>query len=140
MTIETHLESKTVIHVQLETCFSMITKFIKFKIHSVIIIIMKNLSISILMLCLSWNRSSRWSCLFFVLYILLGVYFLTNLILAVVYDSFKNQVTLILLNDSVYQFNLLIHECDGDFICSLQNKFFRWIKWEKTCWKRHSIL
>lgn len=38
------------------------------------------------------NRNSRWSCLFFVVYVLLGVYFLTNLILAVVYDSFKAQV------------------------------------------------
>ena len=40
---------------------------------------------------LSW-RASRWFCLFFVLYILLGVYFVTSLILAVVYDSFKDQV------------------------------------------------
>ena len=40
---------------------------------------------------LSW-RASRWFCLFFVLYILLGVYFITSLILAVVYDSFKDQV------------------------------------------------
>ncbi|XP_068664764.1 two pore calcium channel protein 1A-like [Aristolochia californica] len=37
-------------------------------------------------------KKSRWSCLFFVLYILLGVYFITNLILAVVYDSFKSQL------------------------------------------------
>ncbi|XP_020242934.1 two pore calcium channel protein 1-like [Asparagus officinalis] len=37
-------------------------------------------------------KSSRWSCLFFVVYVLLGVYFLTNLILAVVYDSFKAQL------------------------------------------------
>ncbi|KAG9448094.1 hypothetical protein H6P81_014222 [Aristolochia fimbriata] len=37
-------------------------------------------------------KKSRWSCLFFVLYILLGVYFITNLILAVVYDSFKAQL------------------------------------------------
>ncbi|XP_077229756.1 two-pore channel 1 isoform X2 [Tasmannia lanceolata] len=37
-------------------------------------------------------KSSRWSCLFFILYVLLGVYFLTNLILAVVYDSFKAQL------------------------------------------------
>ncbi|XP_078168140.1 two-pore channel 1 isoform X2 [Carex rostrata] len=36
-------------------------------------------------------RNSRWSSLFFVLYVLLGVYFVTNLILAVVYDSFKEQ-------------------------------------------------
>ncbi|KAL4585266.1 hypothetical protein LXL04_009882 [Taraxacum kok-saghyz] len=34
-------------------------------------------------------KSSRWSAIFFVLYVLLGVYFVTNLILAVVYDSFK---------------------------------------------------
>ncbi|XP_019159383.1 PREDICTED: two pore calcium channel protein 1A-like [Ipomoea nil] len=34
-------------------------------------------------------KESRWYCLFFVLYVLLGVYFVTNLILAVVYDSFK---------------------------------------------------
>lgn len=37
-------------------------------------------------------KSSRWSCLFFVVYVLLGVYFVTNLILAVVYDSFKAQL------------------------------------------------
>ncbi|KAG9142763.1 hypothetical protein Leryth_005509 [Lithospermum erythrorhizon] len=36
-------------------------------------------------------KVSRWYCLFFVLYMLLGVYFVTNLILAVVYDSFKSQ-------------------------------------------------
>ncbi|KAG8055862.1 hypothetical protein GUJ93_ZPchr0001g30116, partial [Zizania palustris] len=37
-------------------------------------------------------KSSRWSSLFFVAYILLGVYFVTNLILAVIYDSFKEQL------------------------------------------------
>lgn len=37
-------------------------------------------------------KNSRWSSLFFVVYVLLGVYFLTNLILAVVYDSFKAQL------------------------------------------------
>ncbi|CAI0549728.1 unnamed protein product [Linum tenue] len=37
-------------------------------------------------------KASRWYALFFVLYVLLGVYFVTNLILAVVYDSFKNQL------------------------------------------------
>eukprot|EP00262_Sarcandra_glabra_P018178 TRINITY_DN6452_c0_g1_i1.p1 TRINITY_DN6452_c0_g1~~TRINITY_DN6452_c0_g1_i1.p1 ORF type:complete len:795 (-),score=91.24 TRINITY_DN6452_c0_g1_i1:415-2649(-) len=37
-------------------------------------------------------KMARWSCLFFILYVLLGVYFLTNLILAVVYDSFKDQL------------------------------------------------
>ncbi|KAK4577566.1 hypothetical protein RGQ29_027904 [Quercus rubra] len=37
-------------------------------------------------------KASRWFCLFFVLYILLGVYFITSLILAVVYDSFKDQL------------------------------------------------
>ncbi|XP_050380607.1 two pore calcium channel protein 1B [Argentina anserina] len=37
-------------------------------------------------------KASRWYCLFFVLYVLLGVYFVTNLILAVVYDSFKLQL------------------------------------------------
>lgn len=37
-------------------------------------------------------KTSRWHCLFFVLYVLLGVYFVTNLILAVVYDSFKSQL------------------------------------------------
>lgn len=37
-------------------------------------------------------KVSRWYCLFFVLYMLLGVYFVTNLILAVIYDSFKNQL------------------------------------------------
>ncbi|XP_042971938.1 two pore calcium channel protein 1A-like isoform X1 [Carya illinoinensis] len=37
-------------------------------------------------------KASRWYCLFFVLYMLLGVYFVTSLILAVVYDSFKSQL------------------------------------------------
>ncbi|KAK9922479.1 hypothetical protein M0R45_030941 [Rubus argutus] len=37
-------------------------------------------------------KASRWYCLFFVIYVLLGVYFVTNLILAVVYDSFKSQL------------------------------------------------
>ncbi|XP_048327479.1 two pore calcium channel protein 1 isoform X2 [Ziziphus jujuba] len=37
-------------------------------------------------------KSSRWFSIFFVLYVLLGVYFVTNLILAVVYDSFKVQL------------------------------------------------
>ncbi|KAK0590419.1 hypothetical protein LWI29_026814 [Acer saccharum] len=37
-------------------------------------------------------KASRWYSLFFVLYVLLGVYFVTNLILAVVYDSFKDQL------------------------------------------------
>ncbi|OVA14926.1 EF-hand domain [Macleaya cordata] len=37
-------------------------------------------------------KESRWNSLFFVIYVLLGVYFLTNLILAVVYDSFKAQL------------------------------------------------
>ncbi|KAK4386003.1 Two pore calcium channel protein 1A [Sesamum angolense] len=36
-------------------------------------------------------KASRWYCLFFVLYVLVGVYFVTNLILAVVYDSFKSE-------------------------------------------------
>lgn len=41
-------------------------------------------------------KAFRSSCLFFIIYILFGVYFITNLILAVVYDSFKEQlVTLI---------------------------------------------
>uniref|UniRef100_A0A0D9V442 EF-hand domain-containing protein n=1 Tax=Leersia perrieri TaxID=77586 RepID=A0A0D9V442_9ORYZ len=37
-------------------------------------------------------KSSRWYSLFFIIYVLLGVYFLTNLILAVIYDSFKQQL------------------------------------------------
>ncbi|KAK4784011.1 hypothetical protein SAY86_018379 [Trapa natans] len=37
-------------------------------------------------------KISRWYSLFFVLYVLLGVYFVTNLILAVVYDSFKGEL------------------------------------------------
>ncbi|KAJ4823100.1 Two pore calcium channel protein 1A [Turnera subulata] len=37
-------------------------------------------------------KASRWYSLFFVLYVLLGVYFVTNLVLAVVYDSFKGQL------------------------------------------------
>lgn len=46
----------------------------------------------------SFCRASRWYSLFFVLYVLLGVYFVTNLILAVVYDSFKNEVHLSVLS------------------------------------------
>eukprot|EP00257_Ricinus_communis_P025458 XP_025012872.1 two pore calcium channel protein 1A isoform X2 [Ricinus communis] len=37
-------------------------------------------------------KASRWYCLFFVLYVLLAVYFITSLILAAVYDSFKGQL------------------------------------------------
>ncbi|PIN14203.1 hypothetical protein CDL12_13171 [Handroanthus impetiginosus] len=37
-------------------------------------------------------KASRWYSLFFILYVLLGVYFVTNLILAVVYDSFKGEL------------------------------------------------
>ncbi|KAF7822985.1 two pore calcium channel protein 1 [Senna tora] len=37
-------------------------------------------------------KASRWYCLFFVLFVLLGVYFVTNLVLAVVYDSFKSEL------------------------------------------------
>ncbi|OMO99562.1 hypothetical protein CCACVL1_03733, partial [Corchorus capsularis] len=37
-------------------------------------------------------KASRWYVLFFVLYVLIGVYFVTNLILAVVYDSFKGEL------------------------------------------------
>ncbi|KAI3942645.1 hypothetical protein MKW98_014232 [Papaver atlanticum] len=37
-------------------------------------------------------KESRWYFLFFILYILLGVFFLSNLILAVVYDRFKAQL------------------------------------------------
>nr|XP_034916613.1 two pore calcium channel protein 1 isoform X2 [Populus alba] len=37
-------------------------------------------------------KVSRWYCLFFILYVLIGVYFVTNLVLAVVYDSFKDQL------------------------------------------------
>ncbi|OWM78652.1 hypothetical protein CDL15_Pgr002823 [Punica granatum] len=37
-------------------------------------------------------KLSRWYALFFVLFVLLGVYFVTNLILAVVYDSFKGEL------------------------------------------------
>lgn len=37
-------------------------------------------------------KASRHYSIFFILYVLLGVYFITNLILAVVYDSFKEQL------------------------------------------------
>ncbi|KAJ7948316.1 Two pore calcium channel protein 1 [Quillaja saponaria] len=37
-------------------------------------------------------KASHWYCLFFVLYELLGVYFVTNLVLAVIYDSFKGKL------------------------------------------------
>jgi two pore calcium channel protein len=37
-------------------------------------------------------KESRYSAIFFVIYILFGVYFITNLVLAVVYDSFKGQL------------------------------------------------
>ncbi|CAM6101096.1 unnamed protein product [Calypogeia fissa] len=37
-------------------------------------------------------KQSRFSSLFFIIYILIGVFFITNLVLAVVYDSFKGQL------------------------------------------------
>ncbi|MED6139115.1 mitochondrial thiamine pyrophosphate transporter [Stylosanthes scabra] len=37
-------------------------------------------------------KASRWYCLYFVIYVLFGVYFVTNLVLAVVYDSFKSEL------------------------------------------------
>ncbi|CAL0323640.1 unnamed protein product [Lupinus luteus] len=37
-------------------------------------------------------KASRWYCLYFILFVLLGVYFVTNLVLAVVYDSFKSEL------------------------------------------------
>lgn len=37
-------------------------------------------------------KQSRFSSIFFILYILVGVFFITNLVLAVVYDSFKGQL------------------------------------------------
>ncbi|PKA53331.1 Two pore calcium channel protein 1B [Apostasia shenzhenica] len=37
-------------------------------------------------------KKSRWSCIFFIIYVLFGVFFITNLILAVVYDGFKAQL------------------------------------------------
>ncbi|KAB5530092.1 hypothetical protein DKX38_020173 [Salix brachista] len=37
-------------------------------------------------------KVSRWHCLFFILYVLIGMYFVTNLVLAVIYDSFKDQL------------------------------------------------
>ncbi|KAG0562970.1 hypothetical protein KC19_9G186300 [Ceratodon purpureus] len=44
-------------------------------------------------------KSSRFTSLFFILYILFGVYFIMNLILAVVYDSFKGQLAKLLINE-----------------------------------------
>lgn len=41
-------------------------------------------------------KAFRSSCFFFILYILFGVYFITNLILAVVYDSFKEQLVILI--------------------------------------------
>ncbi|RYR43371.1 hypothetical protein Ahy_A08g039791 isoform H [Arachis hypogaea] len=37
-------------------------------------------------------KASRWYCLYFIIFVLLGVYFVTNLVLAVVYDSFKSEL------------------------------------------------
>ncbi|CAI8592602.1 unnamed protein product [Vicia faba] len=37
-------------------------------------------------------KASRLSCIFFILFVLVGVYFVTNLILAVVYESFKSEL------------------------------------------------
>ncbi|CAA2987574.1 two pore calcium channel 1B [Olea europaea subsp. europaea] len=37
-------------------------------------------------------KASRWYCLFFILYVLLSVNFVTNLILAAVYDGFKSEL------------------------------------------------
>lgn len=65
-------------------------------------------------------KAIRSSCLFFILYILFGVYFITNLILAVVYDSFKEQLVAVLKDQrrkrkSVLQqaFNILDVESRG---------------------------
>lgn len=44
-------------------------------------------------------KTSRFTSLFFILYILFGVYFIMNLILAVVYDSFKGQLAKLLINE-----------------------------------------
>ncbi|KAL3701106.1 hypothetical protein R1sor_019128 [Riccia sorocarpa] len=43
-------------------------------------------------LWLTAYKQARISSLFFIVYILIGVYFVTNLVLAVVYDSFKGQL------------------------------------------------
>jgi hypothetical protein len=57
-----------------------------------------------------WGRLSRWYSIFFIVYVLLGVYFLTNLILAVIYDSFKEQVHLLCPNfSSVLLYSLLLN-------------------------------
>ncbi|KAH7288344.1 hypothetical protein KP509_31G023000 [Ceratopteris richardii] len=71
-------------------------------------------------------KAFRSSCLFFILYILFGVYFITNLILAVVYDSFKEQLAALVKgrrckrNNSLQAaFNLLDVEKRG-FLDSVQ--------------------
>lgn len=107
-------------------------------------------------ICLLLFRSSRWSCIFFILYVLLGVYFVTNLILAVVYDSFKAEVYT--WKFSFYHFWFSIsyfcsyyyglisknHEmiclnCLTDlFDFSLQDRSLKWIQWGSESCKRHS--
>jgi two pore calcium channel protein len=42
-------------------------------------------------------KQSRFSAIFFVIYILFGVYFVANLVLSVVYDSFKGQLAKLLV-------------------------------------------
>jgi hypothetical protein len=60
-------------------------------------------------------RSSRWNALFIVIYVLLGVYFLTNLILAVIYDSFKEQVESFLASE----FSRSLVFLSSEFFCVL---------------------
>ncbi|KAL8151078.1 hypothetical protein V2J09_020886 [Rumex salicifolius] len=53
-------------------------------------------------------KASRWYCIFFILYVLLAVYFVTNLILAVVYDSFKSQLAKQLIAMDSMRRNILV--------------------------------
>ena len=106
---------------------------------------MANKSILLVLSCIGdWfvlflYRSSRWSSLFFVLYVLIGVYFVTNLILAVVYDSFKEQVCIVLISKIKNEFTGLYLICFF-FSNSSQSKYLEWIKWREECWRKRLLL
>lgn len=79
------------------------------------------------------SRSSRSSSLFFILYVLMGVYFVTNLILAVVYDSFKCEVHIywILYISLLHTTEIPSKNCKLACLlnCSWLNKWLRRTEW-----------
>lgn len=72
-----------------------------------------------------WSRISRWYSLFFIVYVLLGVYFLTNLILAVIYDSFKEQVHFLPVSH-LFALTILFTSESCVFFCLIVNTTITW--------------